>query len=100
MAEFQFGMGAGGGAASTKFTLPGNLAVHMPAGAQVVVNHHYLNAGATAVAEAQSAINVYYADPTVAHTPSSMMVVVATALTVPVGASAFMEDCVVNQTYQ
>jgi hypothetical protein len=103
MAEFQFGMGAGGtasGGGGSKFTLPGNLAVHIPAGAQLVVNHHYLNASATPVAEAQSAINVYYADPTVAHTPSSMMVVVDTSLSVPVGASVYTEDCTVNQTYQ
>jgi hypothetical protein len=100
MGEFQFGMGAGGGPTATKFALPGNLAVKLPKGAQVVINSHYLNAGATAVAQAQSAINVYYADPNVQHTPSSMMVVVNTNLTVPVGASVFTEDCTVNQTYQ
>jgi hypothetical protein len=99
MAEFQFGMGAGGGPGASKFVLPGNLAVHIPAGAQLVINHHYLNASATPVAEAQSAIDVYYADPTVPHTPSSMMVVVDTNLTVPVGASKYTEDCTVNQTY-
>jgi hypothetical protein len=100
MGEFQFGLSAGGGPDSAKFTLPGNLAVHLPAGAQIIVNHHYLNAGATAVAQAQSAINVYYADPSVPHTPSGMMVVVDTNLTVPVGASKFTEDCTINQTYQ
>ena len=100
MAEFQFGMGAGGGSGASKFVLPGDLAVHIPAGAQVVINHHYLNASPTPVAQAQSAINVYYADPSVTHTPSSMMVVVDTNLTVPMGASAYTEDCTVNQTYQ
>jgi hypothetical protein len=100
MGEFQFGLSAGGGPAAAKFQLPGNLAVHLPAGAQLIVNHHYLNASATPVAQAQSAINVYYADPTVQHTPSGMMVVVDTNLTVPVGASTFTEDCTVNQSYQ
>ncbi|MGH7298207.1 MAG: hypothetical protein ACRELB_24925, partial [Polyangiaceae bacterium] len=99
MGEFQFGMGAGGGAGKQKFVLPSNLAVKLPKGAQIVVNSHYLNASATPVAQAQSAIDVYYADPAVQHVESSMMVVVDTALTVPVGASSFSEDCTVNQTY-
>jgi hypothetical protein len=100
MGEFEFGLTAGGGPDSTKFTLPGNLAIKLPAGAQIIANHHYLNAGATPVAQAQSALNVYYADPTIPHTPSSMMVVVDTNLTVPVGQSVYTEDCTVNQTYQ
>ncbi|HEX3344947.1 MAG TPA: hypothetical protein VHS09_10260, partial [Polyangiaceae bacterium] len=100
MGEFKFGLTAGGGPDTAKTTMPGDLAIHLPAGAQIIVNHHYLNAGATAVAQAQSALNVYYADPTVPHTPSSMMVIVDTNLTVPVGASKYTEDCTVNQTYQ
>ena len=100
MAEFQFGMPASGGPGAHTTTLPGNLAVKLPKGAQIVVNHHYLNASATAVPQAQSAINVYFADPTVQHTASSLMVVVDTNLTVPVGSSAFTEDCTINQTYQ
>jgi len=99
MGEFQFGLAAGGGPNSAMFTMPSNLAIKLPAGAQIVVNHHYLNASATDVPEAQSALNVYYADPTVPHTPSSMMVVVDTNLTVPVGASKFTEDCTVDQDY-
>ncbi len=100
MSEFQFGLPASGGTAGLKFTLPGDLAVKLPAGSQVVVNHHYLNAGASTVAEAQSAINVYYADPTVQHTTSSTMVVLNSAMTVPVGASVYTEDCTINQDYQ
>jgi hypothetical protein len=100
MGEFQFGMPASGGPAGGMFTLPGNLAVHLPAGSQIIVNHHYLNASATDVPQAQSAINIYYADPTVPHTTSSSMIVVDTNLTVPVGASTFTEDCTVNQDYQ
>lgn len=99
MAEFNFGMPAAGGAGSQKFSMPGNLAVHLPKGAQLVVNHHYLNASATAVAQAQSAINVYYADPTVQHTLSSAMIILDTSLTVPVGSSTYTIDCTVNQPY-
>lgn len=99
MAEFQFGMPASGGPGTGTTSLPGNLAVKLPGGSQVVVNHHYLNAGATAVAHAQSALNVYYADPTVAHTTSSSMTILNTSMTVPVGASTYTIDCTVNQPY-
>jgi hypothetical protein len=99
MGEFSFGLSAGGGPAAAKFVLPGNLAVKLPKGAQLIVNHHYLNASATPVAEAQSAINVFYADPTQQHTPSSMMVVVDTNLQVPMGTSVFTEDCTVDRSY-
>jgi hypothetical protein len=100
MSEFQFGMPASGGPVAEKFTLPGDLAVKIPAGAQIVVNHHYLNASATPVPQAQSSLNVYYADPTVPHTPSSMMVILDTNMTVPVGASSYGVDCTVDKTYQ
>jgi hypothetical protein len=99
MGEFQFGMPASGGPGGQMFTLPGNLAVKIPGGSQIIVNHHYLNASQTPVAQAQSAINIYYADPTVQHTTSSSMIIVDTNLTVPVGASTFTEDCTVNQDY-
>jgi hypothetical protein len=98
MAEFKFGMPASGGSTG-KVQLPSNLAVHLPAGAQIVVNHHYLNASATDVAEAQSAINVYYADPNVPHVSSSTVVVLDSSLTVPVGASSVGIDCTFNDAY-
>jgi|GEM_PF-3449276 len=99
MAEFKYGMPASAGG-SGKVTLPGNLAVHLPAGAQIVVNHHYLNASANDVAEAQSALNVYYADPNKPHVESSAMVVLDSSMTVPVGSSSYGIDCTVNETYQ
>jgi hypothetical protein len=98
MAEFQYGMPASAGK-SGKVTLPSNLAVHLPAGAQIVVNHHYLNASAAAVAQAQSAIDVFYADPGAAHVESSAMVVLDSTLTVPVGASSYGVDCTINGSY-
>jgi hypothetical protein len=98
MAEFNFGIPASSN--GMKFALPGNLAIKLPKGAQIVVNHHYLNAGATPIAEAQSAINLFYADPSVAHTTSSSMIVLDTTLEVPVGASSYTIDCTVNQTYE
>lgn len=100
MSEFRFGLPAGGGPNSARFDLPGNLAVKIPKGAQVVINHHYLNASATTVSQAQSALNVYYADPSVAHTPSSLMTILDTSLTVPKGASSYSVDCTMNKTYK
>jgi hypothetical protein len=101
MGEFQFGMPASQASAGEGvFSLPGNLAVKIPAGAQIIVNHHYLNAGMTDVAEAQSSINVYYADPTIPHTTSSVAVVLDTQLQVPTGASTYSVDCTINQAYQ
>jgi hypothetical protein len=99
MAEFQFGMPASGGPGTQKVSLPGNLAIKLPAGSQIVVNHHYLNASATAVAQAQSALDVFYADPSTPHTTSSSMTILNTSMTVPVGASTYTIDCTVNQPY-
>jgi hypothetical protein len=97
MAEFQFSTPTTTN--GDKLTLPGKLAVHLPAGAQIVVNHHYLNASATAVAQAQSAINVFYADPNVEHTESSTMAVLDSMLTVPVGASSYSVDCTFTKEF-
>jgi hypothetical protein len=99
MAEFQFGMPASGGPGTGEVSLPGNLAVKLPKGSQIIVNHHYLNATAQAVPRAQSAIDVFYADPSVAHTTSSGMTILDTAMTVPPGSSKLTIDCTVNQQY-
>ncbi|HEX8791661.1 MAG TPA: hypothetical protein VF765_11985 [Polyangiaceae bacterium] len=98
MTEFSYGMPGNG--SGQKFVMPGNLATKLPAGAQLIVNHHYLNAAATTVAHAQSAINVFYADPTKQHTDSGAMIVLDTELTVPVGASTYEETCTINRPYQ
>jgi hypothetical protein len=97
MEEFEFSMPAGPTGAT--FDLPGNLAVKLPAGAQIVVNHHYLNAGATAIPQAQSAINILFAAPGAATTPSGSTVVLDTSMTVPPGGSKYMVDCTINHTY-
>ncbi len=93
MATFRFGVGAGGEGVSEDNKLPGNLAVHIPAGAQIVLNHHYLNAGTTAVAQAQSAINVLYADPTSTIVLSSSLAFVDTSMVLPPGLSSVDFSC-------
>ncbi len=98
MTDFQFGMP--GAPKGQKFTLPGDLAVLIPKGAQIVVNHHYLNAGAQAIPQAQSSIDVFYADQSTPHTESSVMVVLDSSLSVPPGASTYTVTCTINRSYQ
>jgi hypothetical protein len=101
MADFRYGVASGGGNIGTlnTVTFPGNLAAKLPAGAQIVVNHHYLNASAKNVSQAQSAVNVLYADPTKPHTPTNVMSVLDSSLTVPTGASTYKVDCTIDQKY-
>ena len=102
MAEFKFAMPvdktSSGDQVATRTVLPGNLAAYIPAGAQIVVDHHYLNAGQSTIPEAQSAINVFYA-PSGDHTPSGNTVILNSSMTVPVGASSVNINCTVNNTF-
>jgi hypothetical protein len=98
MTDFQFALP--GATHGQTFTLPGDLAVKIPKGGQVVVNHHYLNATAHTIPQAQSALNVYYAAQSVPHTPASLMVVMDTELTVPTGSSTYTINCTVDQAYR
>jgi hypothetical protein len=93
MNTFRFGVGAGGEGVSEDNKLPGDLAVKIPAGAQIVFNHHYLNASSQTVAQAQSAINVYYADPNSTIVPSSSLAFIDTSMQLPPGASSVDYSC-------
>jgi len=97
MAEFKFGLAPNGGTEQT--ILPGDLAVKIPAGAQIVINHHYLNANTKPIAQAQSALNVYFADPNKPKTQAGAIAVTNTSMTVPVGASAYDVNCTFNKAY-
>jgi hypothetical protein len=101
MADFRYGVADGGdsSSSSTYISFPGDLAAHLPAGAQIVVNHHYLNASAGAIPHAQSALNIYYADPSKPHTATDVMVVSDSTLVVPTGASTYSIDCTIDQEY-
>ncbi len=100
MSEFNYALAPSGGQGDAKFTLPGDLAVKIPAGSQIMVNHHYLNASATNVPQAQSAINIFYADPNVPHTPAGVMAIVDSSMTIPAGVSSYGVDCTIDQTYE
>jgi hypothetical protein len=93
MAEFKFGSPAGAGAGQMTTSMPGDLAVHVPAGAQIIVNHHYLNASAKTVAQAQSALTVLYADPSQHNVNVGSAVVLDSTMQQPVGPSTLNVDC-------
>ncbi len=92
MTSFRFVLGAGGEGQAAKNVLPGDLAVHIPKGAQIVVNHHYLNAGAATV-DAQSAINVDFADASHKMTRSSAVAFLDTSIRLPSGKSSVDVSC-------
>jgi hypothetical protein len=99
MASFRFGIVGNGEGVEQKNTLPGDLAVHIPAGAQIVINHHYLNASAQAVPQAQSAVNVYYADPNAKRELASSIAFVDTAMSIATGQSSVDVTCTINNDY-
>jgi hypothetical protein len=99
MASFRFGITGTGEGVTQKNTLPGDLAVHIPAGAQIVINHHYLNASAQAVPQAQSAVNIYYADPNAKRELASSVAFVDTSMSIPVGQNAVDFTCTMNGDY-
>jgi hypothetical protein len=100
MAAFRFGIGAGGEGITEKAVLPGDLAVKIPKGAQIVINHHYLNASTTNVPQAQSSVNVWYADPTTKIELASSLAFVDTAMSLPVGKSSIDITCTAPQAFK
>jgi hypothetical protein len=101
MTDFRYGIAVQGNNknGTTYLGFPGDLAAQIPAGAQIVVNHHYLNAGGTTVAQAQSATNIYLADPNQPHTPSNLLIAQDDTMTIPPGASTVTVDCTIDQQY-
>lgn len=93
MVSFRFGVGAGGEGVAEDNKLPGDLAVHIPKGAQLVINHHYLNASAKPVAEAQSAVSVYYAAKNAKITQTSSLAFVDSSMTLPPGNAVVDYTC-------
>jgi hypothetical protein len=91
MASFRF-VSASGGEGSGDSKLPGDLIARVPKGAQFVINHHYLNAGLTAV-DAQSAANVYFAPPGSSTTLSSALTWLDTSMRAAPGHSKYDVHC-------
>jgi len=97
MATFRFL--TGNGAEGELNSAPGNLVYRAPAGAQLVINSHYLNT-TDQVMRGQSAINVNFAEPGGDYTPSGSLAFLDTAIRVPEGTSTFETTCNVDRTYK
>jgi hypothetical protein len=79
MTTVRFLAGAGGEGVSDKNTAPGDLAFTVPAGEQIVINHHYINATPKPL-DAQTVVNLFYADPAANTIPSGALAIVDTNL--------------------
>jgi hypothetical protein len=99
MATFRFALGAAGEGVAQDQKLPGDLAVHIPKGAQIIVNHHYLNASAQPIEQAQSAVTVLYSPPGAPVTESSSLAVTDSGMTVAPGMNSVDTTCTMNQDY-
>jgi hypothetical protein len=93
MASFRFLAGNGGNGVLNE--APGNLVYRIPPGAQIVVNHHYLNAS-DEVKRGQTAVAVKFADPG-NYIPSGNTAFVETALEVPIGKSTHSFSCTLDR---
>jgi hypothetical protein len=99
MASFRFAISSIGEGVDQDNVLPGDLAVHIPKGAQLVVNHHYLNATAKTVAEAQSAVNVNTIQQTASTIEASSLAFVDTAMSIPPGLASVDVNCTIMQDF-
>ena len=97
MASFRFL--TGNGAEGELNSAPGDLVYRAPAGAQLVVNSHYLNTS-DQVLQGQSAINVNFAEPGTTHIPSGSLAFLDTSIKVAEGVSTFETTCTVDRQYK
>ena len=93
MATFRFLAGNGGN--KEKNEAPGNLVYRIPAGAQIVMNHHYLNASDEDM-RGQSAVNIKFAEPGT-WIPSGNTAIVNTALEVQTGETTQNMHCTIDR---
>lgn len=96
MASFRYLTGNGNNGVVNE--APGNLVFRIPAGAQLVVNSHYLNAG-DEVLRGQSVINVNFADPG-EHIPSGSTAIVDTSLEVQQGVTTQTMHCTFENQFK
>ena len=99
MESFGFGLGAAGEGATQTNVLPGDLAIRIPKGSQLVLNHHWLNASGAAIAVGRSAANVFLADPGATIVHSSALNFVNLGLQIPPGPSSVEITCTMDQDY-
>ncbi len=97
MASFRIVIGTGG--EGTAASMPADLATKIPAGAQIVINHHYLNAGARAL-DAQSAVNVEMVPPGMPVTQSGNLAMLDTSMRVKPGTGAVDVRCTMQKDFR
>lgn len=93
MASFRFLAGNGGNGVLNE--APGSLVYRIPQGAQLVVNHHYLNAS-DQVMRGQALVNVNFADPG-NYTPSGSTAFLDTGIQVQIGEDSFETSCTIDR---
>lgn len=96
MATFRYLTGNGNNGAVN--AAPGDLVFRIPAGAQLVVNQHFLNASDETM-RGQSAVNVNFADAG-NHIASSSTAFVNTALQVQTGESTQHQHCTIDRQFK
>jgi hypothetical protein len=94
MASFRYLTGNGGNGEPNE--APGDLVFRVPAGAQLVVNSHYLNTS-DEVQRGQTLINVNFADPGKQYTPSGAIAILDTSIDVQPGKSTFTTTCTIDR---
>lgn len=99
MASFRFVVAAGGEGITGKNIAPENLVFTVEKGFQIVINEHFLNAS-TQDHDAQSAINIEFADPKKTYVPSGGVTVLDTKMKVPTGRASLTVQCTIDRTHK
>jgi hypothetical protein len=88
----RFVAGAGGEGIDMRNEAPGNIAFAVEKDYQLVINQHFLNA-TLVTHDAQSAVNLYFAEPGSQYVRSAAMAIVDTSLDLPPGQPTKDIDC-------
>ncbi len=94
MASFRFLAGNAGNGIEN--SAPGNLVYRIPAGSQIVVNHHYLNATDN-VMDGQSLVNLNFAEAGGSYIPSGSTAFLDTGIQVQPGKDSKDLSCTVDR---
>ena len=97
MATFRFVAGSAGEGIPNQ--APGNLVFRVPPGAQIVVNHHYLNSS-DQVMRGQAVVNLNFADPNGSYVPSGYLTVLNTGLEVQPGDTTQTMHAVLDRSFK
>src|SRR5262249_26164287 len=98
MTSFRFSAGAGGEGQGAINMAPANLVFRIPAGSQLVVNHHYINATPKPT-DAQSVVNVYFAEPGTQNIPAGSLAFLDSSMRIPAGGGGLDVTCTLNKEF-